>query len=265
MSQEQPVRPQDMDKPIRFGDIFDVSGGLGSKTIKPQDAAMMQSAETQALGQTQKGGAAAVMESAAARNEQACFVGHYDVTKEGAERGVSVRQNNVPGAHIVKEEVAEQCSAFCEFQVVDAYVQPMAVSGPAVVGVRQSVITVGDALEATIHTAGNKPVSQSDAAAIQAAEIRATGNNNLTAGGVGAAAQSAASFNAGLSREEDKVKLSDVLTGATERLPADKAVTREDAEGVTSAELRNNPNLRTRPGGVSASMAAAARLNESVA
>ena len=51
---------------------------------------------------------------------------------------------------------------------------------------------------------------------------------------------------------------------ATARLPADKVVTRQDAEGVMSAELRNNPNVVTHPGGVAASVAAAARLNESV-
>lgn len=46
------------------------------------------------------------------------------------------------------------------------------------------------------------------------------------------------------------------------KLPADKAATREDAEGIVTAELRNNPNLETYPGGISASVAAAARLNE---
>lgn len=54
------------------------------------------------------------------------------------------------------------------------------------------------------------------------------------------------------------------LQGATAKLPADKAVTRQDDEGVVSAELRNNPNVATRPGGVAASIAAAARLNENV-
>lgn len=34
---------------------------------------------------------------------------------------------------------------------------------------RQAAITIGEALEATIRTAGSKPVDQSDAAAIQAA------------------------------------------------------------------------------------------------
>lgn len=43
---------------------------------------------------------------------------------------------------------------------------------------------------------------------------------------------------------------------------ADKAATRQDAEGVASAELRNNPNLSTKPGGVAAAVTAAARLNE---
>lgn len=49
---------------------------------------------------------------------------------------------------------------------------------------------------------------------------------------------------------------------ATSKLPADKPVTRRDAEGVIGAELRNDPNLTTRPGGVAASLAAAARINQ---
>lgn len=38
--------------------------------------------------------------------------------------------------------------------------------------------------------------------------------------------------------------------------------TRRDAEGVVGAEVRNDPKLSTYPGGVAASVAAAARLNE---
>nr|GEW13673.1 benzoate carboxyl methyltransferase [Tanacetum cinerariifolium] len=45
-------------------------------------------------------------------------------------------------------------------------------------------------------------------------------------------------------------------------LPKDKVVTREDTEGVIGAEIRNQPDLATYPGGVAATMAAAARLNE---
>lgn len=46
------------------------------------------------------------------------------------------------------------------------------------------------------------------------------------------------------------------------KLPADKPATREDAERVAGAEMRNNPAMTTHPTGVAASVAAAARLNE---
>ncbi|KAL8211305.1 hypothetical protein R6Q57_005742 [Mikania cordata] len=123
-------------------------------------------------------------------------------------------------------------------------------------------ITIGEALEATALTAGSRPVDYSDAAAIQAAEVRATGRTNIVPGGVAAAAQSAATRNARLTRDDDKTKLSEILAEATSKLPADKPVTRRDAEGVIGAELRNDPNLTTRPGGVAASLAAAARINQ---
>ncbi|XP_055816883.1 late embryogenesis abundant protein 47-like isoform X2 [Solanum dulcamara] len=123
-------------------------------------------------------------------------------------------------------------------------------------------ITIGEALEATVITAGNRPVDYSDAAAIQAAEVRATGRTNIIPGGVAAAAQSAATRNARLTKEEEKTKLAEILAEASSKLPSDKPVTRKDAEGVIGAELRNDPNLCTRPGGVAASIAAAARLNQ---
>ncbi|KAL3537895.1 hypothetical protein ACH5RR_001261 [Cinchona calisaya] len=128
----------------------------------------------------------------------------------------------------------------------------------------RSSITIGEALEATVLTAGNKPVDYSDAAAIQAAEVRATGRTNIVPGGVAAAAQSAATRNARVTRDEDKTKLAEILSEASTKLPSDKPVTRRDAEGVIGAELRNDPNLSTRPGGVAASLAAAARLNQSM-
>ncbi|KAM0056167.1 putative Late embryogenesis abundant protein, SMP subgroup [Helianthus debilis subsp. tardiflorus] len=126
----------------------------------------------------------------------------------------------------------------------------------------QGHITIGEALEATALTAGRRPVDYSDAAAIQAAEVRATGRTNIVPGGVAAAAQSAATRNARLTRDDEKTKLSEILAEATSKLPADKPVTRRDAEGVIGAELRNDPNLTTRPGGVAASLAAAARINQ---
>ncbi|MCI07371.1 late embryogenesis abundant protein D-34-like [Trifolium medium] len=123
-------------------------------------------------------------------------------------------------------------------------------------------VTIGEALEATVLTAGKKPVEWSDAAAIQAAEVRATGRTNIVPGGVAAAAQSAATLNSRTEKDEDKTKLADILADATTKLPKDRAATRRDAEGVTGAEMRNDPSLATHPGGVSASMAAAARLNQ---
>lgn len=72
-------------------------------------------------------------------------------------------------------------------------------------------ITIGEALEATVVTAGNRPVDYSDAAAIQAAEVRATGRTNIIPGGVAAAAQSAATRNARLTKEEEKTKLAEIL------------------------------------------------------
>uniref|UniRef100_A0A7N0TJJ1 SMP domain-containing protein n=1 Tax=Kalanchoe fedtschenkoi TaxID=63787 RepID=A0A7N0TJJ1_KALFE len=127
---------------------------------------------------------------------------------------------------------------------------------------RASGITIGEALEATAVTAGDKPVEWSDAAAIQAAEVRATGRTTIIAGGLAAAAQSAATMNARIANDESKTKLADILSDATSKLPTDKPATRRDAEGVVGAELRNDPNLTTHPGGVAASIVAAARLNQ---
>ena len=52
----------------------------------------------------------------------------------------------------------------------------------------------------------------SDAAAIQAAEVRATGRTNIMPGGVAASAQSAATLNARANSEDDKTTLAVVLT-----------------------------------------------------
>lgn len=144
------------------------------------------------------------------------------------------------------------------------FVEPTPVQAGRTGVVRESAITIGEALEATAHTVGDKPVDQSDASAIQAAEVRATGSNVVTPGGLAAMAQSAAAYNAECQRDQEKIKLGDVLSDATAKLPADKAATRQDAEGVASAEMRNKPDATATPGGVAASVAAAARLNENV-
>lgn len=67
-------------------------------------------------------------------------------------------------------------------------------------------------------TAGDKPIDQSDAAAIKAAEMRATGLNVITPGGIGAVAQTAATMNARTTYEADKLTLADVLTDATKKM-----------------------------------------------
>ncbi len=82
----------------------------------------------------------------------------------------------------------------------------------AVEVIEQSTITIGEALEASAQSAGNKAVDQSDASAIEAAEVRATGTNVITPGGLAATAQSAATYNARIDQDEDKIKLRDVLT-----------------------------------------------------
>ncbi|CAN7046896.1 unnamed protein product [Brassica oleracea var. botrytis] len=255
--QEQPRRPQE---PVKYGDVFEVSGELADKTIAPEDANMMQAAETRVFGHTQKGGTAAVMQSAATANKRGGFVQQGDATDVAAEHGVTVAQTDVPGARVTTE--------FVGGQVVGQYVEPVPVGTTAATDAEtlglnlQSAITIGEALEAAVQTAGNKPVDQSDAAAIQAAEVRASGTSDIAPGGIAASARSAANHNATVDRDEDKIKLVDVLAGATGKLQADKAVTRQDAEGVVSAELRNNPYLTIHPGGVAASVTAAARLNE---
>ncbi|KAG5567570.1 hypothetical protein RHGRI_002942 [Rhododendron griersonianum] len=207
------------EQPIKYGDIFDVSGYLASRLISPQDAVTMQTAEQTALGKTQKGAAAATMQSAAAVNERLGVVGHRDMTDVVRDEGAIVAETDVGARRVVVEALSKHL--------------------PSGAG-------------------GDKPVDLSDAAAIQAAEV-ATGV--ILPGGIGAAAQSAATHNARTLGDEDKTMLGDVLEDATAKLPADKPVTREDAEGVISAEIRNNPLMSARPGGVAESVAAAARLN----
>ncbi|XP_076949434.1 late embryogenesis abundant protein D-34-like [Bidens hawaiensis] len=240
-------------QPIKYSDVFQVSGELGKQPITPQDAATMQAAENMALGNTQKGGAAAVMQSAASINETRGFVGHHDVTRATGDQGVTVSHAEVDGHHIITESLGGQ--------VVGQYVRADPKSGPGVTkGGGDDLVTIGEALEAAALSAAEKPVEQSDAVAIQAAEVRATGRMQVTPGGVAAKAQGAASQNARAMRDEDKTKLGDVLADASTLLPKDKVVTREDAEGVIGAEIRNQPELATYPGGV----AAAARLNQNI-
>ncbi|RZR89996.1 hypothetical protein BHM03_00017815 [Ensete ventricosum] len=112
MSQEQPRRPcHEQDAGIRYGDVFTVTGDLADRPVAPRDAAMMQSVECTVFGHTPKGGAAAVMESAAARNEQRRAVGHSQFSDIPRDQGVTVVQTDIPdqpGHRLVTEYVAGQ-------------------------------------------------------------------------------------------------------------------------------------------------------------
>lgn len=197
MSQQQ--------QPIRYGDVFNVQGDLGEKPVAPADASMMQTAETMVLGKTEKGAAASAMQSAAAKNERAGFVAHNQVTDISAgEQGVAISETNLPGRRIITESIGDQ--------VVGKYSSAAPLLPPAVSEEGEDGITIGEALEAAALAAGGKAVDWSDAAAVQAAEVRATGRTTMAAGGVSAAAQSAATLNARTNRSEDKIKLADVLT-----------------------------------------------------
>ncbi|XP_070044750.1 late embryogenesis abundant protein D-34-like [Nicotiana tomentosiformis] len=251
MSQEQP---------IKYGDVFEVSSQLASKPVAPQDATIMQSAESIALGHVPKGGPASIMQSATAQNERIGAVSRDDMTDIARDEGVTVSQAEVGGTRLVSEAVGGE--------VVGQYIYPSeagdgerAARYPTT-GVQSESTTIGEALEAVALTAGDKPIEQSDAAAIQAAEVRATGLGEVMPGGIGAEAQHAAAINARTTPEDDKTTLSDVLTDATSRLIGDKAVKKEDAEGVVGAEIRTKSDLATHPGGVAASMAVASSLNE---
>ncbi|KAK7401290.1 hypothetical protein VNO78_12656 [Psophocarpus tetragonolobus] len=152
------------------------------------------------------------------------------------------------------------CAAELQSPVVSTGIGSAAIDGDP--------ITIGEALEAVAISTGDKPVDQNDADAIGAAEIRATGEKKMRAGGVGETAQAAATFNSNTVRVQDMKKLSDILTDATEKLPVDKAVTKEDAEAVYAAEVQFPSRVTAAEvaehgsGAVAASMATAADLNE---
>jgi hypothetical protein len=108
MSQQK--RPEQ--EAVKYGDVFSVEGELAEKTVSPRDAAMMQTAENAMLGHTQKGRAAAAMQSAAMRNERAGLVDHNDMTDNAGDRGVSITATDLPGKRVIIESVGGQVSFF---------------------------------------------------------------------------------------------------------------------------------------------------------
>lgn len=105
MSQQQSQRPSE---PIKYGDVFKVSGELASEPVAPQDAAILQAAEAAVVGNTPMGAPAALVQSAADLNEQRGFVGHGDMTAVVRDRGVTVAEAEVGGYRMVTESIGGQ-------------------------------------------------------------------------------------------------------------------------------------------------------------
>ncbi|XP_019056543.1 PREDICTED: late embryogenesis abundant protein 32-like [Tarenaya hassleriana] len=102
MAQKQPQRPRDEDlrphEPIKYGDVFNVSGELAGKPVSPRDAATVQAAETAMMGKTLKGGPASVMQSAANFNVGAGLLSpDHDSEDVARQKGVSFSQSEDRG------------------------------------------------------------------------------------------------------------------------------------------------------------------------
>lgn len=94
---EEDARPSLLKQPVTYGDILGVRGQLGLNAVTPEDAALMQSAESRTFGRTQRDGAAAVMQAAAEENVKAGFVKRGDHSRV-AEEGMVAQEILVPGA-----------------------------------------------------------------------------------------------------------------------------------------------------------------------
>ncbi|KAL4308473.1 hypothetical protein GQ457_01G053140 [Hibiscus cannabinus] len=287
MSQGQSIRPQpdqaSDELAIKYGDVFDVAGGLASKPIAPRDADTMLAAETQVLGKPLDTGAAAVMYSAAAANVTTGVVGPDEGNEMVEREGVSVsRSRDARGKLFVNEAIADHTLCECRYNPYD--VRGITLSPAPAPNIRDEQwkapssnptptphmgavdrsgggITIGEALEATTLSIGDKPVDQGDAAAIRVAESRAASSWLSQQSGLGTRAQAAASFNERQVCDHNKITVSDVLSDATEKLPLDKAVTAEDAAGVRGVEEREKADMVATPGGVADTLETAARVN----
>jgi len=145
-------------EPITYGDIFSVSGEVEKEPITVKDAALMQSAETRAVGRSHKGSAAAIMQSAAEINERFGLVDRNRETIAAAE-GMAVIETQVPGQVV--------CTEFVAGQPVHSEIKPVSTQH-SVAAI--DAITIGQALAAAAMKMGDKPIDSNDARAIQSAE-----------------------------------------------------------------------------------------------
>ena len=100
------------EQPIKYGDVFMVSEKIANKPIAPQDAAAMQSAESQVLGHSQRGGPASVMRSAAICNVEAGLVPPGSPSDVGKRQGVAVTETVIDGHRIVTQSIGDQVISF---------------------------------------------------------------------------------------------------------------------------------------------------------
>ncbi|CAL9751401.1 unnamed protein product [Musa acuminata subsp. burmannicoides] len=154
--------------------------------------------------------------------------------RDPGEPGFVVTETDLPGQRLITTVSGGQV------------VSQLAVPAPSEAKGAGDGVTIGLALEAAGMTAGDRPVGRADKAAVQAAEVRATGLGGPLAGGLGSAADAAAEANARVGNAAQRAKIGDVLTDAAARLPADKAVTREDAERVRAIGIRRRAGWRRR-------------------
>ncbi|CAN6244892.1 unnamed protein product [Urochloa humidicola] len=195
-----------------------------------------------------------------ARREQDKVIGQGQEQRAGGGGGLQVTETDLPaGRRMVTTSAGGQVMA--QFTV------PVPVPDENVAEDTDAV-TVGEALQAA---ASDRPVSLADAAAVQAAEMRATGLGGNLPGGVAAAAQKAAEAN--MAQQEGgggkaaAVRIGDVVGDAAAALPANKVATREDAVKVAAAAARNEGKRAGGGGGgkgigVVDAVAAAADMNE---
>ncbi|KAJ3673286.1 hypothetical protein LUZ60_006660 [Juncus effusus] len=247
---------------IKYGDVFAVGGDLADQVVSPRDAANMKKAESAIWGRPTPGGAGNTMASAAAMNVYYGAVRPDQESEVVRSLGITISETPILGGRMITEFVAGQ--------VVSQYTIDDVVHGGRgkQVGFDQvnkddtAKITIGEALEAAGHAIGNEPIQMSDVAAIREAEVRASGIEIPVAGGITDQANAAARTNMWATRDEDKIKLGDILSDATVKLYGDKPAEPEDAANVEDVEASKNPDGRPRPGGVAFAVANAAQINQ---
>ena len=89
-------RMKGLQTPVTYGNALGAQGNLTNEPITLEDASLMQSAEARTFGQTEKEGAASIMQAAAQENIRRGLV-KEDAHSAAAEEGVVAERIMVPG------------------------------------------------------------------------------------------------------------------------------------------------------------------------